>query len=256
MVRRLALVIEYNGARYHGFQLQNNTCTVQGELENALYKFTRRKIRIAGASRTDTGVHALGQVITFVTDQEYSLKAWVNALNYYLPADIAVRSAYEVDIEFDARRCAFSREYRYNILNIGGRSPLRDKLAYLVHQPLDVAVMNRCCQFLIGEHDFISFVSLPEEERNTIRRVDVAEVRKKDDYVIFRIIGSSFLPYQLRNTVGSLIRVGSGDLTEKDFSERAFSGERGVMGPAVPGKGLYLMRVNYPPQWGPIGEGL
>ena len=257
MARRLALIIEYDGSRYHGFQFQNNTCTIQGELENALYQFTKRKIRIAGTSRTDTGVHALGQVITFATDLGYPLKIWVNAVNHYLPEDIAVRFAYEVDIKFDARRCAISREYRYNILNIKGRSPLRDKLAYQINKPLNVAAMNRCCHILMGEHDFRSFVSLPEgEERSTIRRVDVADVRRKGDYIVFRIIASSFLPYQLRNTVGSLIMVGSGELKEKDFSERAFSGECGVMGPAVPGKGLCLIRVNYPPQWGPIGEGL
>ncbi len=257
VARRLALVVEYDGTRYHGFQLQSNSCTIQGELENALYKFSGEKVRIAGASRTDTGVHALGQVITFVTEREYTPGVWINALNYFLPEDIAVRFAHEVDMAFDARRCAISREYRYNILNIGVRSPLRDKMVYQVRQPLNVAAMNRCCQVLIGEHDFIPFVSLPEgEERSTIRRVDKAEVRRKGGYIIFKMIASSFLPHQLRNTVGSLIMVGLGALTEEDFRQMAMSGNPGIMGPAVPGKGLCLVRVNYPPQWGPIGEGL
>ena len=257
MIRRLALVIEYEGTRYHGFQLQDNLCTVQGELERALYQFTREEIRVAGASRTDSGVHALGQVITFITERGYPLKAWIHGLNYFLPEDIAVRSAHEVDVAFDARRCAISREYQYNILNVAVRSPLRDRRAFLVKRPLNVAAMNRCCRILVGEHDFISFVSLPEgEKRSTIRRVDKAEVRRKGDYITLKMVGSSFMPHQLRNMVGSLVMVGLGDLAEEDFARKALSGQPGIMGPAAPGKGLCLVRVNYPPQWGPIGEGL
>jgi tRNA pseudouridine38-40 synthase len=257
VAKRLALVVEYNGTRYCGFQLQSNKCTVQGELETALYKFTGEEIRIAGASRTDTGVHALGQVITFLTECKYPLQAWVNALNYCLPEDIAIRSAHEVDLYFDARRCAINREYRYNILNIENRSPLRDKMAYLVRQKLNVAAMNRCCQALLGEHDFISFVSLPEgDKRSTIRQVEKAEVRRRGEFVVFTMIANAFLPHQLRNTVGCLIMVGSGKLTEEEFGQMAFSGRPGIMGPAAPGRGLCLVRVNYPPKWGPIGEGL
>lgn len=255
MVVKIVLIIEYDGTRYHGFQLQANASTIQGEMEDALRRLTGEEIRIGGASRTDTGVHALGQVVTFMTNASFPSDTWVRALNYYLPGDIAVRSAHEVSGDFDARRCAISREYRYNILNSTARSPLRGRFAYLVRRPLDVEAMDRACRVLIGEHDFIPFVSLPEGgEHGTVRLVYQAGVGKDGDFVIFDTVANSFLPHQLRNTVGSLIMVGRGRLKVEDFCDMANSKQPGIMGPAAPANGLCLMKVNYPTCWGPIGE--
>ena len=254
-MRRLVLVIEYDGTRYHGFQLQPNARTIQGEVESALGKLTGERIRIGGASRTDAGVHALGQVITFVTDSRFSSAIWVRALNHYLPVDIVVRSTREVNADFDARRCAISRKYRYNVLNRPVRSPLKHGFVYLVRQPLDVEAMNRASQVLVGEHDFIPFVSLVDGRgRSTVRFVYEVGVRKESDFVVFDVVGNSFLPRQLRNAVGGLIKVGLGKLKVDDFCEQAGSKVPGIVKPMVPACGLCLMKVNYPVSWGPIGE--
>ena len=255
MVRRLVLIVEYDGAEYHGFQLQLDIPTVQGEIENALHKFTAERIRIGGASRTDTGVHAIGQVVTFVTEAGFPLGTWLKALNHYLPDDIAIKLVYEIGKDFDARRCATSREYRYNILNRTARAPLRRGVAHLVCQPLDVTAMNQACKVLVGEHDFIPFVAPSDVgERCTVRFIEKAEVRKENEFVIFDVAGSSFLPHQLRNAVGGLIKVGLGKLAVDDYCEMAGRKQPGVIGPMSPACGLCLMKVNYPASWGFIGE--
>ena len=255
MSRRVVLVIEYDGTRYHGFQLQADVPTVQGEIEKALYRLTAKELRIGGASRTDTGVHAIGQVVSFLTERIFPSETWIRAMNYYLPEDIAVKSAREIADDFDARRCALSREYRYNILNKVGRSPLKRGIAHLVHQPLDVVAMDQACESLVGKHDFISFIA-PNDvgERSTVRFIEKAEVRRENGFVIFDVVGSSFLPHQLRNAVGGLVMVGCGKLTVDDYYEMARKKEPGVMGPMAPACGLCLMKVNYPASWGVIGD--
>ncbi|MCD6358860.1 MAG: tRNA pseudouridine(38-40) synthase TruA [Dehalococcoidia bacterium] len=255
-MRRLVLVVEYDGTRYHGFQLQINASTIQGEIEDALYKLTAEQIRIGGASRTDTGVHAVGQVVTFLTEAVFSSQTWVKALNYYLPYDIAVRRACEVDGDFNARLCAISREYRYSILNRVARSPLRRRFVHLVSRSLDVVAMNRACQILVGEHDFIPFIAPGDVgKRCTVSFIERVKVSKEGDLVTFDVAGSSFLPHQLRNAAGGLIKVGLGKLTVDDYCEMAVKRQPGVIGPMAPACGLCLMKVKYPASWGSIGEG-
>ena len=245
--------MEYDGTKYHGSQYQANALTIQGEIEHALYKLAGEKIRIATASRTDAGVHAKGQVVSFKTKPAFPTQTWIKALNFYLPLDIAVKAAYEVDNGFDVRRDALSREYRYYILNSFTRSPLMQGFAYFVPQPLDIEAMNRACQVLPGEHDFAPFSSVVSGR--TIREVYKAEVDKKEDLVRFDIVASSFLPHQVRNTIGGLIEVGLGKMEVETFWELARSGKAGAIGPTAPAHGLYLMKVNYANFPLPIGEG-
>lgn len=247
---KMVLIMEYEGTNYHGFQLQANLPTIQGELEQAIGKLTGERSRVLAASRTDTGVHAKEQVASFRTGSSLPLPAFVKGLNYYLPKDIAVKAAFRVNDAFNVRRHATSREYNYYILNHPTPSPLRRAFTYLVRDELDIAAMNQACQNLIGEHDFASFVTCLEARiKSTVRRVSQAKVDRDGDLVIFHIVASSFLPHQVRNTVGTLIKVGLGKMTVEEFRSILEARKPGLAGPTVPAHGLCLMRVNYLHSW-------
>jgi tRNA pseudouridine38-40 synthase len=245
---RVILIIEYDGTAYHGSQWQANAPTIQGEMEKALEMLTGEKIRIKMAGRTDTGVHARGQVVAFDTVASLPLPAFIDGLNHYLPRDIAVKKAYRADAGFDVRRRAVSREYRYYILNSPTRSPLRRTLSWRVEGHLDTAAMDRACRALIGRHDFASFVASAgtARQKRTVRDVYKAEITRDDDMVVFEIIANSFLPHQVRNTVGPLVRVGQGKMTVEEFAGMVAAGKPGLAGPTAPPEGLCLVRVNYP----------
>ena len=241
------LVCEYDGTNYHGSQWQANADTVQGEIEKALGRLTGERIRIMTASRTDAGVHALGQVVSFSTASKLKPMAFVSGLNYYLPCDIAVRAAYRVEDNFNVRWNAVSREYSYYILNTEARSPLKRRFSYQISGELDIEAMNLACQELIGEHNFISFTSgSGGEVKRTVRRVERARVEKDGDMVIFNMVANSFLPHQVRNTTGALIRVGLGRMTPEEFHSIMKAEKLGLAGPAAQACGLCLEKINYP----------
>lgn len=237
--------MEYDGTRYHGSQYQSNAVSIQGETESALQKLTGEEIRVSMASRTDAGVHAKGQVVSFKSKASFPPKTWVEAMNHYLPKDISIRAAYEVDGGFDVRRHALCREYRYHILNRRTPSPLWRYFSEFVPQPLDVEAMNAACSVLVGERDFAPFAPATYT-RSTRRQAFSAEVGRTGDVVTFDIRASSFLPHQVRNTVGGLVKVGLHKMTAETFREMASSGKAGTIGPTAPARGLCLMNIKYP----------
>ncbi len=237
--------MEYDGTRYHGSQYQSNAMSIQGETESALQKLTGEEIRISMASRTDAGVHAKGQVVSLKSKVPFPPKTWVEAMNHYLPKDISIRAAYEVDGGFDVRRHALCREYRYHILNRPTPSPLWRHFSESVPQPLDVEAMNAACSVLVGERDFAPFAPATYT-RSTRRQAFSAEVARTGDVVTFDIRASSFLPHQVRNTVGGLVKVGLHKMTAETFREMASSGKAGTIGPTAPARGLCLMNIKYP----------
>ena len=237
--------MEYDGTRYHGSQYQVNGVSVQGETESALQKLTGEKIRVSMASRTDAGVHAKGQVVGFKSKASFPPKAWVGALNHYLPKDISVRAAYEADEGFDVRRHALSRQYRYHIMNRRTPSPLWRHFSESVPQALDVEAMKAACAVLVGERDFAPFAPTTYT-RSTLRRAFKAEVSRRRDSVLFDMEATSFLPHQVRNTVGGLVRVGLHKMSVESFTETASSGKAGTIGPTAPARGLCLMSIKYP----------
>lgn len=243
---KIVLVVEYDGRRYHGFQWQAKLPTVQAELERAIRKLTGESRRVIAASRTDAGVHAKGQVVSFRTQSALPPRTFVRALNYYLPTDIAVKGACSVNVDFNVRRDALSREYDYYILNSSTRSPLFEGFAYIVPVELDIEMMNKACKFLEGEHDFASFATALGERRSTVRTVCEARMTREDDLVDFHIRANSFLPHQVRNTVGLLIRVGAGKVGLEEFRQIMEEKMLGSAGPTAPACGLCLTRVNYP----------
>jgi len=244
---KLALIVEYDGARYHGFQAQVGVPTIQGAIESALNKVTGERIRIVGAGRTDAGVHAKGQVISFKCISRLSLQTLIRALNFYLLPDIAIKNGNTVEGSFSARRDAISREYRYTILNSPTPSPLQRDYAYFVPAPLDTGAMNEACQALLGKHDFASFTG-PMRGKRTEREVSKAEISREGEVVFFDMVADSFLHRQVRSTLGSLVRLGLGKLTLEDFKGIIQAKRPGLAAPVAPAHGLCLMKVNYPEQ--------
>ena len=239
-----ALVLEYEGTRYAGFQVQPHLPTIQGEVEKALQSLTGERVRVTGASRTDAGVHARGQVVSFSTTRELEPETLVRGLNYYLPEDIAVQRALRVEPTFNARRSARSREYRYIILNRPTPSPLWRNWAYQFQRSLNAEAMDEACQALIGEHDFAPFTG-SSEPVNTVRNVYRAGVQRRGELILFDIEANAFLPQQIRATAGALVNVGRDKITASAFRELAQRKERGLARPVLPPHGLYLMKVNY-----------
>jgi len=253
---QVVLVVEYDGTRYHGFQWQAGLPTIQAELEQAIKKLCGQSSRVAAASRTDAGVHAKGQVVSFWAKSTLSTMTLVKALNYYLPGDIAVKEAYRVSSDFNVRRDALSREYCYYILNSTTRSPFSKMFALFMPRMLDIEAMSKACQLMQGEHDFISFATSLDAIRNTVRNVYEAKINKREDFVIFHIEANSFLPHQVRNTVGLLIRLGLGKIGVGDFYDIMEAKSLGLASPTAPARGLWLTKVNYSELLGGEGENL
>ena len=244
--RKLALIIEYEGTNYNGFQFQPNVATVQGELEQALEQLLGKPTRIKGASRTDTGVHAQGQVITFESEASYPESVYVNALNSYLSEDIRVRSAYAVPQEFDARRHATSRVYEYRMLNTATSPALLRRFAHWVREPLNVDAMAEAARKLVGVHDFVAFTVPQATEKSTFRNVYKWDVERQGEMVMMRAEANAYLYQQIRRTAGALVKVGTGKSTIEEFEELLEGKRCGSAGPLLPAKGLFLVRVNYP----------
>jgi tRNA pseudouridine38-40 synthase len=210
---------------------------------------TGEKVRVLGSSRTDTGVHAKGQVISFDTTSSLPLEAFISGMNFYLPEDIAVKSVCQVGDSFLVRSMAVSREYSYTILNSRTRSPMTSRFAYRVSGELNIKAMNNAGRELAGIHDFASFASDingDELEKSTIREVYQANVMRNEDTVVFRIVANAFIRHQIRSTAGALVQVGLGKLSEAEFKNILNAKKIGLAGPTLPACGLCLERVNYP----------
>lgn len=245
--RRLALLVEYDGGRYAGFQLQSGQPTVQGELECGLERFTSERTRVRGASRTDSGAHARGQVVDFLTHSHHRVERFPAALNYYLPPDIKVQTAFRVDPEFNSRWDAISRTYRYSILNRPWPSPLRRHTHLWVKESLNVAGMAAAAQNLVGTHDFRPLALGYPEEKSATRTVLRWNVWREEDTVVIECEANGFLRHQIRRANALLIGVGKGKYPEAVTSE-VLEGERSELGArlSVPAYGLCLMKVTYP----------
>ena len=253
-LRRLALIAEYDGGNYAGFQLQAGHLTVQGELERSLARFTGEAIRIRGASRTDAGVHARGQVVDFLTRSAHPVDRFPRALNYYLPGDIEVQAAQEVLLEFNSRRDAISRTYRYHILNRPSPSPLRRHTHFWVRDEIQVSRMSEAARKLVGTHDFRPLTAGYPLEKSSVRRVYRWDVWKEDDTIIFESEANGFLRHQIRRTNALLLQIGKGRYPESIIDDTLDGRLTGAVEcPTMPARGLCLMRVAYPVS--PAGNG-
>ncbi len=245
---KIVLIMEYDGSNYYGFQLQANRPdqpTIQSELEKAIYKLTGEALRVLAASRTDTGVHAKEQVVSFRTHSPLLPETFVSGLNHFLPEDIAVKSAYRVADSFNVRSSAVSREYRYYIINRTTRPAVKRQYAYHVSQELDDQAMDTASRTMLGEHDFAAFTGTLGNRLKTVRRVSRSEVKRDGDMVTYDMTANSFLPHQIRNTVGSLVQVGTGKMSIKEFQNMMEAKKAASAGPIAPAHGLFLIKVIY-----------
>jgi tRNA pseudouridine38-40 synthase len=238
-------LVEYDGFAYCGFQRQRDGClSIQGELENAISNLVSQPITIIGAGRTDSGVHASGQVIKFNIDWKHSLDALLRAINSKLPADIAILQINQTSSTFHPRFDAIRREYIYQIFNETVRSPIRRLNSWHVRQLLDVVKMNQAARHIIGQHDFATFGRPPQGE-NTFREVFQAQWYRENGFIKFKIGANAFLYRMVRSLVGSLKLVGDGSWTEEDFVGAFSSCDRGRSGTVAPPQGLFLVSVTY-----------
>ncbi|WMS41247.1 tRNA pseudouridine(38-40) synthase TruA [Acuticoccus sp. MNP-M23] len=242
---RYKLVIEYDGAPYSGWQRQTNAVTVQETLEAAARKFCGVPTRVMGAGRTDTGVHAMGQVAHADFEKEWPAATVRNALNALVrPAPIAVLESERVDETFDARHSATGRHYRYAIIN--RRAPLAlEKQAWQIAAPIDVALMNEGAQHLLGHHDFTTFRATQCQANSPMRTLDRLVVRRDKERIEVEASARSFLHNQVRSMVGTLVEVGAGRWAPEDVATALAARARPACGPVAPAQGLILMKVDY-----------
>lgn len=246
-LQKLAALVEYDGTGFVGYQRQPGGRTVQGELEKAVGQLAGSETRVHGASRTDAGVHASGQVISFWMRSSLSPHVVVRALNHYLPEDVALKGACVIDRDFDVRRRAYARMYQYRIRLLRGRSPLCQRYCLVLSEALDVSLMRQAAAALQGSHDFASFATSLEAGESTVRVVHEARVVQRADDVEFCITANAFLRHQVRNTVGQLLRVGMQRCSVDEFVDLVRQPRSGVAGPAAPSRGLCLAQVRYEP---------
>ena len=246
---RIAMGVEYDGTGFSGWQVQAQSVrTVQGCLEAAIGRVADRPVTIHCAGRTDAGVHALEQVIHFETAAERSMRAWVLGTNTNLPADVAVRWAVRVSEAFHARFSAIARHYRYLILTRATRSALERERAVWVHRPLDLAAMQRAAAALVGEHDFSSFRAIACQAKSPVRRVHYLELRQRGELIELHIGANGFLHHMVRNIAGVLLAIGRGEAPVAWTRELLALRDRTLGGVTAPPNGLYLARVDYPPE--------
>ncbi len=245
-VRRIALLLEYEGTRYAGSQYQKNAPTIQAALERAVSSLTGESTRVAMAGRTDAGVHAKGQVASFLTASGLPPDVFVRGLNHYLPEDIATRAAAEIPLPFDVRRQARRRWYRYTICRRDPRPALLRRYAWHLEQALDLEAMQRAARYLEGEHDLAAFTRPSLKGRqSTVRKVYRSEVTRRGPLLLLDMEANAFLPQQVRRTVGALVQVGSGQLPPAAFCGLVEEAPPGAASFTAPPHGLCLMRVRY-----------
>lgn len=257
-LKRIVLGIQYDGAPWHGWQTQLSRNTVQDRLESALRQFALEEIKTSCAGRTDTGVHAIEQVVHFDTFVHRDMFAWVRGTNAFLPPSISVRWAHEVphgepgeDVtsEFHARFSAIARTYHYILYNHPVRSALLAGRAGWAFRPLDVVSMRIAAQCLIGEHDFSAFRAAACQAKSPLKTMHSIDIQREGDMICFSLHANAFLHHMVRNIVGTLVYIGSGIHAVSWMQELLQSKDRTFAAPTFMPDGLYLAKIDYDAKW-------
>ncbi len=245
-MKNFRLTIEYDGARYHGWQRQKKDITIQATIEEALALITRQKISLIGSGRTDAGVHALGQVANFKCHTRLDADTFQKALNSLLPDDIVIKACHEMPLEFHARYDVKSKVYQYRIINRPLPSALMRCYTWHIRSPLNTGAINHALKGLLGCHDFKAFEATGSPRSHTRRTILRADwIVEKEDIHCFYIEADGFLRYMVRNLVGTLVDVGLNKKTVQAFQEILSSRNRSQAGATAPPQGLYLSQVKY-----------
>jgi tRNA pseudouridine38-40 synthase len=243
---RYRLLIEYDGRPFHGFQAQADLPSVQGSLERAIKKFCGEDLRVSAAGRTDTGVHATGQVAHVDLAKDWPAETVRNALNFHLMPDPVSVLAAEVAVgDWHSRFSATGRRYLYRILNRTSPPALDQGRVWHVKKPLDAEAMHQAAQVLVGHHDFTTFRDLACQAKSPMKTLDVANVRREGDEVLLEFASRSFLHRQVRSMTGTLAEVGVGRWSKADVEAALEARDRKACGPVAPAEGLYLTGVSY-----------
>eukprot|EP01036_Dinobryon_divergens_P057494 gene57494-76759_t len=244
---RYRLDIEYDGGPYNGFQAQEGQPTVQGAIETAIHAFCGQTVRIAAAGRTDSGVHATGQVAHVDLDKDWPAATVMNALNAHLIREgVAVLDCRAVADDWHARFSATGRKYLYRILNRPGRPALERGRVWHVRKDLDAEAMQAGADHLIGHHDFTTFRSVHCQARSPMRTLDRLDVTRDEDRIEIRASAQSFLHNQIRSFAGTLKMAGEGKMSVEDVKAALEARDRKACGPVAPPEGLYFLKVDYP----------
>jgi tRNA pseudouridine38-40 synthase len=243
--RNIKLVIHYDGTAYSGWQSQPGRDTIQGKLEDALFRLTGRQISVTGSSRTDAGVHALGQVANLQFDSPVPTENIARALNNLLPGDIVIADACEVGADFDAISSTVSKRYRYTICTAPVRPVLN--IRHCWHRPgtLDIEAMRKAAALLVGKKDFKSFASAADQRQSSVRTILLCEVTCENPWIYIDVQADGFLCNMVRNIVGTLVEVGRGRWQPEEIERILAACDRAAAGPIAPASGLCLMEIHY-----------
>lgn len=244
-MKRVKLVVAYDGTNYHGWQVQDNGITIEEVLNRTISELVQEDIKVIGASRTDAGVHACGNVAVFDTESRIPGDKFSFALNQRLPEDIRIQESCEVDADFHPRYADTVKTYEYNILNRRFELPSKRLYAAFCYYPMDIERMNQAAAYLVGEHDFKSFCSAGAQVQTTVRTIYAVNVTKEDDVVHIRITGNGFLYNMVRIIAGTLMQVGTGLMEPEQVKEILEARDRSKAGPTAVAKGLTLVEIRY-----------
>ena len=244
-MKRVKLVVAYDGTNYHGWQVQDNGITIEEVLNRTISELVQEDIKVIGASRTDAGVHACGNVAVFDTESRIPGDKFSFALNQRLPEDIRIQESCEVDADFHPRYADTVKTYEYNILNRRFELPTKRLYAAFCYYPMDIERMNQAAAYLVGEHDFKSFCSAGAQVQTTVRTIYAVNVTKADDMVHIRITGNGFLYNMVRIIAGTLMQVGTGLMEPEQVKEILEARDRSKAGPTAVAKGLTLGEIRY-----------
>lgn len=244
-MKRVKLVVAYDGTNYHGWQVQDNGITIEEVLNRTISELVQEDIKVIGASRTDAGVHACGNVAVFDTESRIPGDKFSFALNQRLPDDIRIQESCEVDADFHPRYADTVKTYEYNILNRRFELPSKRLYAASCYYPMDIERMNQAAAYLVGEHDFKSFCSAGAQVQTTVRTIYAVNVTKEDDMVHIRITGNGFLYNMVRIIAGTLMQVGTGLMEPEQVKEILEARDRSKAGPTAVAKGLTLVEIRY-----------
>ena len=244
-MKRVKLVVAYDGTNYHGWQVPDNGITIEEVLNRTISELVQEDIKVIGASRTDAGVHACGNVAVFDTESRIPGDKFSFALNQRLPDDIRIQESCEVDADFHPRYADTVKTYEYNILNRRFELPSKRLYAAFCYYPMDIERMNQAAAYLVGEHDFKSFCSAGAQVQTTVRTIYAVNVTKEDDMVHIRITGNGFLYNMVRIIAGTLMQVGTGLMEPEQVKEILEARDRSKAGPTAVAKGLTLVEIRY-----------
>lgn len=244
-MKRVKMIVAYDGTNYKGWQVQPNGITIEEVLNKKLSDLLGEEIVVMGASRTDSGVHSMGNVAIFDTETRMPADKICFALNQRLPEDIVVQGSCEVPLDWHPRYQNSRKTYEYRIVNRTFRMPTRRLDTYFYHHPLDVEKMNAAAAYLVGEHDFKSFCAIGAQVKTTVRTIYACDVEKEGDIITIRVTGSGFLYNMVRIIAGTLIRVGGGEWEPEHMLEILDACDRSAAGPTAPAHGLTMMGIEY-----------